>query len=318
MNTKPMSHRAWLGAGLVTSLLASYGYHALRRRRNRSATCVPRSAEQEVELLGRAAPLLRLPISPEQPPEVLSDGSGLRCQVTGQIYPYQRGVLDLLDTQPRLTETQRLLNTPFTAWLYDRCRNMAMRLFGLPEFTTEVAATQRELRIVPGDVLLDLACGPGNFTFEWASRLGADGLVIGLDLSPAMLEQAAARLSRWNQNNVLLIHGDAQRLPFANDSFRKINCSGGFHQLPDLDTALREIARVSKPGAVLTASTFAEGPSDRRAALKRWCRRRFALHFVPLAQLEEPLAAIGYTDYRWFLPSRWFGYLTARRSQILD
>jgi len=38
----------------------------------------------------------------------------------------------------------------------------------------------------------------------------------------------------------------------------KVNCSGGFHQFPDLPHAWREIARVSVGGAVLTASTFAE------------------------------------------------------------
>lgn len=271
--------------------------------------------EWQQRVLTRAAPLLRLPTAPDQMPEVLADGSGLRCPATGRIYPFSNGVLDLLPSEVVLTETQHVLNTRLTAWIYDQFRDMLMRLFGLPEFAREVAAIQRELCVKPDDVLLDLACGHGNFTVEWAKRIGSAGLVIGLDISPAMLARAAAHVNRWGLENVVLIRGDALRLPLADSRFTKINCSGGFHQLPDLGQALREIARVSAPGATLTASTFAEGPNDRRAALKDWFRRRFALHFVPLAGLEELLAALGYGKYRWSLPGGWFGYLAAQRSQ---
>jgi len=87
---------------------------------------------------------------------------------------------------------------------------------------------------------------------------------------------------RWGLAHVLLVRGDAQRLPLADESLAKVHCSGGFHQLPDLPQALAEIARVSAPGAVLTASTYAEGPHDRWAGLKRWLGARYALRFVPL------------------------------------
>jgi hypothetical protein len=92
----------------------------------------------------------------------------------------------------------------------------------------------------------------------------------------------------------------------------KVNCSGGFHQFPDLPRALREIARVSAAGALLTASTFAQGPDDPRGGLKRWLKRRFDLHFVPLGELGEQLGACGYVAYDWSLPgSGWFGYASA-------
>ena len=76
-------------------------------------------------------------------------------------------------------------------------------------------------------------------------------------------------------------------MPFADGILRKVNCSGGFHQFPDPPLVLREIARVSTEGAVLTASTFAEGPDDPRSGVKRWMKRRFDLHFVPLARMGE-------------------------------
>lgn len=270
--------------------------------------------EQASHLLTRAAPLLRLPTSPDRQPEMLSDGSGLRCPATSRVYPYRSGILHLLEDEPALTVTQKSLDTALTAWAYDRFRGAISRLLNVADFPVEVAMIQENLQAQAGDTLLDLACGPGNFTVEWAKRVGPDGLVIGLDISPAMLARAVHHVRRWGLDNVLLIRGDAHRLPLADGCLRKVNCSGGFHQFPDLPQALREIARVSTPGAILTASTFAEGPADRRAAIKRWLKRRFDLHFVPLLWLEEELANQGYREYHWSLPGGWFGYVSARKT----
>lgn len=273
---------------------------------------LPRQA-RTYERLARAAPVLRLPTSPARAPEVLPDGGGLRCATTGRTYPYRNGVLDLLEADVPLTQTQHLLNTPLTAWAYDRARDALLRLFGAPDFPTEVTEIQRAQQLRAGDTILDLACGHGVFTVEWAKRVGPEGLVIGLDLSPAMLARAAGHVQRWDLDNVLLVRGDAHRLPLADASLFKMNCSGGFHQFPDLSQALSELARVGAPGAVLTASTFAEGPSDRWASLKRRLGERFAFHSVPLVQLGERLAALGYHDYQWSLPGGWFGYAAARK-----
>lgn len=265
------------------------------------------------DLLSRAAVYLRLPHSPHQPPEVLPDGSGLRCPVTGREYRLRDGVLNLLEQEIDLTASQKVLQIRGLAWLYDRLRSTALlRLMGIPSFHAEVAALQRRQHIGPGDVVLDLACGHGNFTVELARRTAPGGLVLGLDLSPAMLARAAARVRRQRLDNVLLIRGDALNLPLADACLNKINCSGGFHQFPDLGRALREIARISRPGATLTASTFAAGRRDPHDGLKSWLRRRYQCHFVSLPWLGEQLAALGFGDYQWSLPGGWFGYASAR------
>ena len=85
-------------------------------------------------------------------------------------------------------------------------------------------------------------------------------------------------------------------------------------QLPDLPRALREIARISAPGAMLTASTFAEGPADDWRRVKRWLHARIALHFVPVTWLEEQLAAVGFDNYRWSFPGGWFAYTAAQKT----
>jgi ubiquinone/menaquinone biosynthesis C-methylase UbiE len=265
-------------------------------------------------MLELVAPLVRLPTSPGLEPKVLADGGGLLCRETGILYPYQDRVLHLLEDSLALTVTQQALNTPFTAWVYDRYREALLKVFSLPGFAEEVAAIQSRLQVRPGDVVLDLACGQGVFTVEWAKRAGPEGLVIGLDISQAMLDRAAYHVSRWGLSNVLLVRGDAQHLPLNDASVNKVNCSGGFHQLPDLSRALGEIARVSAKGAVLTASTFAESPEDPRADLKRWLRRQFDFHFVPVEWLGEQLAMAGYVDYDWSMPGGWFGYTSAKKA----
>jgi ubiquinone/menaquinone biosynthesis C-methylase UbiE len=264
-------------------------------------------------LLERAAPLLRLPSAPDRPPEVLPEASGLRCPVTGRIYLCHDGVLDLLPAEVALTPGQRAFASSFIAGLYDRCRGAIGRVLGVPQFAVEVATIQQALDVQPGDTLLDLACGQGNFTAEWAARAGPEGLILALDLSRVMLARAAPRLRRRGLHNVLLLRGDALHLPLADGCLAKVNCAGGFHLFPDLPQALREIARVSAAGARLTAATFVEGPDDRCAGFKRWFRRRSGVHFVPLGWLGEQLAAVGYRDYTWSLPGGWFGYASARK-----
>ena len=312
--------KSTLLTGIGLGLGAGLAYRAWKRAQQPVTRPVALPTPRAVRLLERAAPLLRLPTSPEEPPEVLADGAsegiGLRCPVTGRIYPYRDGILYLLEAAPDKTFTQQVLDTPFTAWAYDRFRETLTRALNSPDFAIEVAEAQRALQVQSGDVLLDLACGQGNFTVEWAKLAGTDGLIIGLDYSPAMLARAVYHVNRWGLDNVLLIHGDAHALPFGDRVLHKVNCSGGFHQLPDLPQALREIARVSAPGAALATSTFAEGADDPRAGFKRWLGRAFDLYFVPLVRLGEQLTALGYTDYAWSLPgSGWFGYTSARKAQ---
>lgn len=272
-----------------------------------------------VDLLRRGATILRVPTAPERAPDVLADGSGLRCPSTGRVYPWRDGVLDLLLEEPRERSlAQRAFDTALGAWLYDRGRVALMRLVGLPGFATEVAAMQARLRLVPGDVVLDLACGQGNFSVAWARLAGPEGLVLALDLSHSMLARAAARVERAGLRSVLLVRADAQALPLAPFSVRKVTCSGGFHAFADLVGALDEIGRVSQPGAVLAASLFAEDPERPRPRLRSWLRARTGVDLVPLSWLGRILEELGYRDYAWTTPRAAFSWISARRVDVVS
>lgn len=258
--------------------------------------------------LERAASLFRLPGAPS----VTADRGGLRDPATGRVVPVRGGVLDLLGGDFAPTPTQRILDTRVTAWLYDAVRERWARAAGLPRFPDEVRAVARRLALAEGDVVLDVACGHGNFTVELARRVGPRGLVVGLDISAAMLARAAARVRRTGLANVILVRGDALALPFADGAFGKTNCAGGLHQMPELARALGEIARVTARGGRFAASSFAQSGAEPRG-WRALAARRLALHFVPEPHLAAAIARAGFSGVETEMAGPWFAYAAAGR-----
>jgi ubiquinone/menaquinone biosynthesis C-methylase UbiE len=224
------------------------------------------------------------------------------------------GILETLPPDSVQTFSQRALDTAFTAWLYDTWRDRILRLAGQSNFATEAEQIASVMQPQPGEVILDLACGHGNFTVEWARRVGSDGLVIGLDYSKSMLARAVTRVRDSGLGNIVLIHADAHSLPIRTGSIDRLNCSGGFHAFPDLRKVLCELARVARPSARLTASTFAATSNDALRAPKRLANKLFALNFVEIDALEGDLTVAGFSDYNWTRPRATFGYLSATRN----
>src|SRR5258708_18582271 len=97
--------------------------------------------------------------------------------------------------------------------------------------------------------LLDVACGTGRF-LSFVKDNFADLRVVGLDLSPAYLDQAARTLKRWD--GVELVHANAEATPLAAASLDAATCVYLFHELPRAVRArvTAEIARVLKPGGI--------------------------------------------------------------------
>jgi SAM-dependent methyltransferase len=105
---------------------------------------------------------------------------------------------------------------------------------------------------VAGKAVLDAACGTGRYSFILAQR-GAT--VSGIDASADMLAQARRKADQLGVAVDLRL-GDIARLPFAADSFDLAVCALAFCHLPDLRPAIRELARVTRPGGRLIVSDF--------------------------------------------------------------
>jgi ubiquinone/menaquinone biosynthesis C-methylase UbiE len=116
------------------------------------------------------------------------------------------------------------------------------------------------LGLCPGDGVLDVACGPGNFTRDFARVVGPAGLAVGIDASPTMLDRAA-RDTR--AANVAYVRGDAVRLPFRDAGFDAVCCFAALHLFADPFEALDQMTRVLTPGgriALFTSCRMSSAP----------------------------------------------------------
>ena len=122
-------------------------------------------------------------------------------------------------------------------------------------------ATREALGPKPGERLLDVGAGTGVSTAELA-RSGA--YAVGSDISLGML-----RAGRRTRPDVPLLAGDALALPFADASFDAVTISFALRNVADPDAALRELARVTRPGGRLVVCEFSHptNPAFRTAYL---------------------------------------------------
>jgi len=112
----------------------------------------------------------------------------------------------------------------------------------------------------PGMRVLDLASGTGEPAISLASRVGAQGHVTALDLSPGLLEIAAQRARARGLTNLTTQPADAHSLPFPDNSFDLATSRFGVMFFGDPRLALQELRRVLRPGA--RACFLAWGPFD--------------------------------------------------------
>jgi SAM-dependent methyltransferase len=103
-----------------------------------------------------------------------------------------------------------------------------------------------------GARLLDLGCGRGRHAHALAAR---DGLtVVGVDADRVELEAARNGFRLFELRGWSLLQGDALALPFTDGAFDAVVCSEVLEHLPDYESALDEIARVTRPGGVFALS----------------------------------------------------------------
>lgn len=110
--------------------------------------------------------------------------------------------------------------------------------------------TRQCLELTPNQRVLDLAAGTGVSTAE-LRRSGA--YAVACDFSLGMMQAGKANRAR---RDVPFVAGDALALPFADDSFDAATISFGLRNVADVPLALREIARVVRPGGLLVVCEF--------------------------------------------------------------
>ncbi|WP_042500315.1 class I SAM-dependent methyltransferase [Thermaerobacter marianensis] len=171
---------------------------------------------------------------------------------------------------------------------YDRM-NLLMTLGQWRYWQWRLARRLEELPL-EGARALDVACGTGEITAMLARRVGSSGHVTGLDFSPGMLAVARRRLEGSGlSDRVDLVQGDALDLPFPPGQFDLVTMGFALRNVADLDRALQEMARVTRPGGRVLILELSHSPWA-------WVRGPFRWYF------ERVVPAMG----RW-AARRWRG-----------
>jgi len=181
------------------------------------------------------------------------------------------GYTDLLPPEglPSTGLTQNLMLSRVVPEIYERwwrpaLGRVAKGVFG-PGMAEEKRIARLLLGLVPGDGVLDIACGTGNFTRDFARAVGPTGLVVGLDASPTMLDRAVDDTGGMEQ--VAYVRADAQQLPFRDASFDAVCCFAALHLFAEPMMALDSITRVLTPGGRVAIFTSCRG---RSAPVRTW------------------------------------------------
>jgi SAM-dependent methyltransferase len=166
------------------------------------------------------------------------------------------------------------------------------RSFGVSPAMTSAETLGVLIEAVPEDASagwIDLACGPGVVSRATAARVGS---VTGVDLTPAMVEEAKRRASEEGIGNVDFALGDVTAVDFGDDRFDGAITRLSLHHIPAPGRVVAEMARLVRPGGlVLVSDIVADRDRDANAWREEIERLRDPSHWA--CHTQESLRAMG-------------------------
>jgi arsenite methyltransferase len=138
--------------------------------------------------------------------------------------------------------------------------NMAVGYDGLNGYVAEAdlglgcGLPTQFAQIKPGDVVVDLGSGAGNDGFVARAETGETGRVIGLDMTPAMIDRARRNAKTLGYTNVEFVYGDIEEMPLPDNLADVVVSNCVMNLVPDKQKAFSETFRILKPGGHFSIS----------------------------------------------------------------
>jgi SAM-dependent methyltransferase len=187
------------------------------------------------------------------------------------------------------------LSTVYERWWRPALGRVAKGLFG-PGMADERRIARLLLGLSRGDGVLDVACGPGNFSRDFARAVGPEGLVVGIDASRPMLQRAVRETDAARLDNVAFVHGDASVLPFHDASFDGVCCFAALNLFAEPFKALDQMTRVLTPGGRIAIFTSCRSRSPALSAVESALTARSGLRMFDQDEVVDALRERGFDD----------------------
>jgi len=177
---------------------------------------------------------------------------------------------------------------------YDLCNRLFS--FGLDRRWRRTATVL--LNPQPQERILDLCCGTGEMAAALA-RLQPAAEIVGLDISPAMIEQARKKYAALSEQISWHV-ADAVRTDLPSNSFDLITCAFGLRNIPDIPAALKEIKRLLRPGGRIGILEFSL-PKNTMIRRLFWMYLRYLMPAasIPLFGRPNPLIYLAESIRTW-------------------
>jgi ubiquinone/menaquinone biosynthesis C-methylase UbiE len=234
--------------------------------------------------------------------DVLDEGA-LSCSC-GRVFSVRDGIGNFIHPEqlrPSEEEFQRKYDAG--AAKYDEGLRWLFRSFYEDEDRVRAGMIDL-LRLKPGDRVLEIGCGTAKDSLHITRRIGPEGELFGLELSPGMLELARVAL-RVERTPVEYLLANGSYLPFADRTFDAVFHFGGINVFAEIPRAFAEMARVAKVGSRVVVGDESVPPWLREEKFGRVLRNA-----NPLYEHQPPLAAlpVGARDVclRWILGNAFY------------
>jgi SAM-dependent methyltransferase len=231
----------------------------------------------------RALPLFR--------PEYLADGGIERRDGYLDVAGHDLGQAGLARELMQTTALSKV----YERWWRPAMGRVAKGVLG-PGMADERRIARLLLGLSRGDGVLDVACGPGNFSRDFARAVGQEGLVVGIDASRPMLKRAVRETNEAGVRNVVFVHGDASMLPFRHATFDAVCCFAALNLFAEPFEALDQMTRVLTPGGRIAIFTSCRSRMPALGALESALTARSGLRMFAQDEVVAALRERGFDD----------------------